>query len=47
MKPRISIIGIGNVGSALKKGLERVNHEEKSVGNDSTLISKLTDSCWY
>jgi predicted dinucleotide-binding enzyme len=34
MKPKIGIIGDGNVGSALKRGLERVKYEVKSVGHD-------------
>lgn len=42
MKTRISIIGNGNVGSALKKGLEE-KHEVKSVGNDPAQVSKLAE----
>lgn len=34
MKPKIGIIGEGNVGSALKRGLERVKYEVRSIGND-------------
>lgn len=34
MKPKIGIIGNGNVGSALKRGSERVKYEVKSVGHD-------------
>lgn len=42
MKPKISIIGKGNVGSAIKKGLEREKYEVKSVGNDPAQVSRLT-----
>lgn len=34
MKPKIGIIGDGNVGTALKRGLERAKYEVKSVGHD-------------
>lgn len=34
MKSKIAIIGDGNVGSALRRGLERAGHEVKSVGKD-------------
>ncbi|NKE72670.1 NADPH-dependent F420 reductase [Candidatus Manganitrophus noduliformans] len=34
MKPKIGIIGEGNVGGALRRGLERVKYEVRSVGND-------------
>lgn len=34
MKPKIGIIGDGNVGSALKRGLERAKYEVKSVGRN-------------
>jgi predicted dinucleotide-binding enzyme len=34
MKPKIGIIGDGNVGSALKRGLERAKYEVKSVGHN-------------
>jgi 8-hydroxy-5-deazaflavin:NADPH oxidoreductase len=35
---RIGIIGHGNVGSALARGLKRANHEVKAVGNDKAAI---------
>ncbi len=35
MKPKIGIIGRGNVGTALRRGLERSGYEVKSVGNDA------------
>jgi 8-hydroxy-5-deazaflavin:NADPH oxidoreductase len=35
---RIGIIGDGNVGSALARGLKRVGHEVKAVGNDQAAI---------
>jgi 8-hydroxy-5-deazaflavin:NADPH oxidoreductase len=34
----IGIIGDGNVGSALARGLERAGHEVRAVGNDSAVI---------
>lgn len=34
MKPRIGILGKGNVGSALATGLERVGYQVKAVGKD-------------
>jgi predicted dinucleotide-binding enzyme len=34
MKARIAIIGEGNVGNALRQGLERAHHEIRSVGKD-------------
>lgn len=43
MKPKISIIGKGNVGSSLKKGLEREKYEVKSVDNDSSRVVQLAE----
>src|ERR1700690_1081442 len=34
MKPKIGIIGSGNVGSALRRGLEGAGYEVKSTGRD-------------
>ena len=34
MKPKIAIIGKGNVGGAIQRGLERAKYEVKSVGKD-------------
>jgi predicted dinucleotide-binding enzyme len=34
MKARIAIIGDGNVGSALRQGLERAHHEIRAVGKN-------------
>lgn len=34
MKRKIAVIGKGNVGSALKSGLERAGHEVRIVGKD-------------
>lgn len=34
MKPKIGIIGNGNVGSALKRGLERAGYAVRNVGKD-------------
>jgi hypothetical protein len=35
---RIGIIGDGNVGSALARGLKRAGHEVRAVGNDKAAI---------
>ena len=34
MKPKIAIIGKGNVGSALKRGLERAGYAVRSTGKE-------------
>lgn len=38
MATKIGIIGDGNVGSALARGLERAGHEVRSVGKDKQAI---------
>ncbi|MCG3118691.1 MAG: hypothetical protein ALAOOOJD_00945 [bacterium] len=38
MKPKIAIIGKGNVGSALQRGLEAAKYEVKSVGKDPARV---------
>ena len=43
MKPKVSIIGEGNVGSALKKGLEREQYEVKSADNDPKNVTKIVE----
>jgi predicted dinucleotide-binding enzyme len=35
---RIGIIGDGNVGSALRRGLKRAGHDVRAVGKDTTAI---------
>lgn len=35
---KISIIGDGNVGSALERGLKRAGHEVRAVGNDKAKL---------
>ncbi len=40
---KILIIGKGNVGSSLKKGLDREKFEVRSVGNDPDQVSKLAE----
>jgi 8-hydroxy-5-deazaflavin:NADPH oxidoreductase len=35
---KIGIIGAGNVGSALARGLERAGHEVRPVGNDAAAV---------
>jgi predicted dinucleotide-binding enzyme len=34
MKPKVGIIGDGNVGSALRRGLERAGYDVRAVGKD-------------
>ena len=38
MATKIGIIGDGNVGGALARGLERAGHEVRSVGKDKEAI---------
>lgn len=38
MKAKIAIVGVGNVGSALRRGLERAGHEVWAVGNDPKAV---------
>jgi predicted dinucleotide-binding enzyme len=42
MKPKIAIIGKGNVGSALQRGLERVGYEVGSAGKDPRLVHETS-----
>jgi len=42
MRPKIGIIGKGNVGSALERGLQRAKYEVKSVGNDPKGVQETT-----
>ena len=41
-KEHIAIIGRGNVGSALKSGLERIGHKVDAVGNEGEKVRKVT-----
>lgn len=41
MKTKIAIIGDGNVGSALNRGLERAGYEVKSVGNEPSRVREI------
>ena len=34
MKPNVGIIGKGNVGSAVKRGLEKAGYQVRAVGRD-------------
>jgi len=43
MKKRIGIIGNGNVGGALARGLERVGNEVRAVGNDKAAIADVSN----
>jgi 8-hydroxy-5-deazaflavin:NADPH oxidoreductase len=38
MKVKIAVIGKGNVGSALKGGLERAGHEVRTAGKDPSAV---------
>ena len=38
MKPKVGIIGDGNVGSALARGLERAGYEVRRVGKDPNRV---------
>ena len=40
---KIGIIGDGNVGSALQRGLTKAGHEARAVGNDAALVKKTAD----
>jgi len=40
MKPKIGIIGRGNVGGAVKKGLDRAGYQVKMVGNDPKAVGE-------
>jgi predicted dinucleotide-binding enzyme len=42
MKPKITIIGSGNVGTALKKGFESVGYDVKNAGRDPKDIRAAT-----
>ena len=37
-KQKIGILGDGNVGSALQRGLQRAGHETKAVGKDQAAM---------
>jgi len=40
MKPTVGIIGDGNVGSALRRGLERAGYQVRGVGNSPGLVKE-------
>jgi predicted dinucleotide-binding enzyme len=44
MKPKIGIIGNGNVGTALRRGLEGVGYEVKGAGSDPKEV--LATAAW-
>jgi len=41
MKPKIAVVGKGNVGSAIGRGLERTGYEARLVGNDPQRIREV------
>lgn len=41
MKPKVAIVGNGNVGTAIKTGLERSGYEVRSVGNEPALVREV------
>jgi len=40
---KIGIVGKGNVGSALERGLQRAGHVVKTVGKDPTVVRQTAD----
>ena len=40
MKPKVGIIGNGNVGSALARGLERAGYGVRAVGNEPAKVKE-------
>ena len=40
MKPKVGIIGDGNVGSALRRGLERAGYEVRAVGKNAGQVKE-------
>jgi predicted dinucleotide-binding enzyme len=40
-KTRIGIVGDGNVGSALRRGLERAGHDVRAVGKDPAAVKEV------
>ncbi len=44
MKPKIGIIGNGNVGSALERGLKRAGYEVRAVGNDANAVRQAAST---
>jgi len=40
MKPTVGIVGDGNVGSALRRGLERAGYQVRAVGKDPNLVKE-------
>jgi len=43
MATKIGIIGNGNVGGALERGLKQTSHEVRSVGNDPAAVRAVAD----
>jgi len=43
MKSKIAVIGDGNVGSALSRGLEKAGYEVKSVGNEPSRVCEIAN----
>lgn len=43
MKSKIAVIGDGNVGSALSRGLEKAGYEVKSVGNEPSRVREIAN----
>jgi predicted dinucleotide-binding enzyme len=44
MTSKIGIIGKGNVGSALARGLKRAGHDVRAVGNDKAAVRETVSS---
>ena len=43
MKPKVGIIGKGNVGSAIKRGLERAGYQIRAVGRDPKEVGETAE----
>ncbi len=40
-KAKVGIVGAGNVGSALRRGLERAGHEVRAVGKEPGSVGEV------
>lgn len=43
MKPKVGIIGKGNVGSAIKRGLEKAGYQARAVGRDPKEVGETAE----
>ncbi len=47
MKPRIAVIGKGNVGGALQRGIERAGYPVQSAGNNAQRVREVAEWAEY